>query len=827
MRNRTWIVRVAVLIGLLLVAAPTFAQEGAFGLSDDDFTLLQNANDNAVAFAAYSVDFTVTGDISLEGETAQIDLSGAFVLDGAGNSLSLAVQGDLSDGSDTIPVEFEIRIIDDEIYLTAVDPSSGESSGWLGDTTENFNAALTQAFSAAGASSGIDFGENQEALGMMLMPLFMLDPSEFVTITRGDDTDANVATFTVDVAVNEFFGSDQMSELFIALIETAGQNSELDFELPENLTPQMMGAALQIVFSDTSLSVEQFVDIEAELVQQTVVTLDLTIDPASLGAAGDPVGLSFVFDMQFDNFGEAPRIDVPEDAQMGAFANLVSGGELQVETPAPVEPTATETVPTATPTAVPTEEEAPADNSGLPEVQTQIAANQPVEVEFDAAPVSLTYESEGDETVTIVARSTDGDLDTTVELLDVNGNRLAFNDDHNSDREGLERFDSLIEEQDLDEAGTYTIVVDTFSGTGAGSVEVTLETEAADAPEPTATPEDDKGDEGEVVEGTVPDNGDFEYEIDVTEGEILTITARATDNSLDTVLNLLDENGDSVAENDDHGSDDPNLDRYDSRIENYEAESSGTYTINVRGFAGSGGDFELTIVRGEGGDSVEPIPEGSDIQTLTESIDAGDIFTTSIDANAGDVYTITVRALDEDLDTVLAVYDADENFLISNDDHGGSDPDLSFLDSRIERYIIPADGEYLIDVSGYRDAEGEFELTIERVATGAPLDEGDDELFTGEIDSNGTFEQEVELEAGTYVTISVRSLSSNLDPYVTLELDGEVLALNDDHGSQDPALGFYDSRINNFIVEESGTYLIVVNAFEGSGSFVLTVNVKN
>jgi len=826
MRNCTWLVRSGFIFVLVLIGAlPVFAQEQTFGLSDDDFALLQAANQNSAATDSLTVAFELSGELSADNVPITIDLTGEVAFAGANSGSDgaglLTVDGELAGDGQTIPTTFELRSVDGNFYISAIDPGTGEPTGWLGDSVDNLNIAVTQALEQAFEAQGMTgLLENQDGLAMSFIGLFGIDLFDFVTVERGDDSDDGMAEFLYNVNIGELLGSEEVATPILALISATGAGTDM-----EGMTPGLLGAAIEVVLADSALMVRQTIDIEESLVRQTVVTLDLNIDPTTLGTAGDSIIVQIEFVMNFEDYGVDPGIEIPDDAQMGVLESMLSPS-IQIDPPATLLPPPSQTAaPTTEPTSAPNTL-APGGNSSetAPLDSVIIDANEPTEIAFDSAPIELIYEASSDQTITVVARSVEGDLDTTIEILDSDGERIAFNDDQDSDRDDLARFDSLIEAQAI-EAGTYTIVVNTFSSTGEGVIEITVETEVETAA-PTAVPGKDGDAEGtEVIEASVPDSDTYDTEFEGAAGEIVTITVLATDDSLDTVLSLEDSSGNVIAENDDHGTDDPGLGRYDSRIEAFELPDDDTYTIIVRGFAGGGGDFELIIQRGDS-ESVTT-PDTSSIETYTESIDAGDTYTITLDVDEGDMYTITVRALTEDLDPVLAVYDTDAILVISNDDHGGNDPDLADLDSRIERFIFADAGSYTVEVSGYREASGDFEMTVERAATDAPTNAGDDDLFTGEIDLNGTFEQEIDVAAGDYVSVSVRSLSSEFDPYVLLVTEtGDVLASNEDHGSADPSLGFYDARINNYPISEDGILTVVISSVNSSGPYALTVNIK-
>lgn len=465
-----------------------------------------------------------------------------------------------------------------------------------------------------------------------------------------------------------------------------------------------------------------------------------------------------------------------------------------------------------------------------------ISANEPTIVELTGSgPAEVIYTAPGRETVSVSARSLEagGALDLTLEVLDSSGNRLDFNDDHGTQRVDLDTFDSLISDLTLPGAGDYTIRVNTFSGSGSGSVEVIVSTAAA-TPEPvvTAVPG------GDVIVGTVPDNGTYTLDLELTQGDVLTITVRGL-NNFDPRVALLDVKQRVVAENDDHGTNDTSIGRFDSRISDVQITATGTYTIEIAGFGGTGGDFEMTIEGGTGGGvtpvvtpDVTPVASptaepDTEVDVVTDTLAQNDVYIYVLEAEAGDVYTITARALSDELDTSLAIYNAENRFMIGNEDHASPVADLGVFDAQIERYVVPTAGRYEVEVRGYQGVGGDFELTVERLATGVP-EISDEEIFIGEIQPSGIFTQTFQLEAGDWVTVTVRALSTGFDPRVALlSPSGAVLAENDDHGTQSGRIGFLDSQIQNYPISESGTYSVEVAGYDVSaGSFGVTVSIR-
>jgi hypothetical protein len=462
-----------------------------------------------------------------------------------------------------------------------------------------------------------------------------------------------------------------------------------------------------------------------------------------------------------------------------------------------------------------------------------ITANSPIVVSLTAAgSVDLRYGGAAGEMITVTARSLEaaGALDTTLEVLNSDGRRLAFNDDHASAGAELASYDSLISDLRLTSDDDVIVRVSSFNGSGSGRVEVLVSSANAAAPteEPAATAERGTN----VITGVVPDNDSFEQTVTAQAGDIVTITVRATDNVLDPKVALIDPNGSVAAQNDDHESDDLSLGRFDSRIRDFALTESGTYTIRITGYSGTGGAFELTIEQGVGIIPPTATPGPTDAphspvsETIAGSIESNGVFTHEFDAQAGDVYTITVRAAPQsELDPRILLYDSAGSFVFGNDDHGTSDPTLAFRDGRIFNLIVQAADTYTLAVDGYEGSAGDFVVTLERVATNAPLGDGDDELFTGTISANSTYTQTFDAQAGDYVTITVQSQTQDFDPRVQLlSPDGVILADNDDHGTGAVELDVYDSRISNFIIPKTDIYTIEVQGYRASaGAFKLTI----
>ncbi|MBZ0299956.1 MAG: hypothetical protein K8J31_09455, partial [Anaerolineae bacterium] len=145
----------------------------------------------------------------------------------------------------------------------------------------------------------------------------------------------------------------------------------------------------------------------------------------------------------------------------------------------------------------------------------------------NAGPVDVHYLAAGDEIVTITARSRAGEpIDVTLELLR-DATHLAFNDDHLTEQVDLALQDAALVDLSLDEAGTYTLRVNSFSGAQSGDVEVRLESRPQIGP--CALPSQPVN---------LRANRVFSCWLDLKAGQVVTLTARDTSGSLDPLLAL-------------------------------------------------------------------------------------------------------------------------------------------------------------------------------------------------------------------------------------------------------------------------------------------------
>ncbi len=226
---------------------------------------------------------------------------------------------------------------------------------------------------------------------------------------------------------------------------------------------------------------------------------------------------------------------------------------------------------------------------------------------------------------------------------------------------------------------------------------------------------------------------------------------------------------------------------------------------------------------------VTSIPGGTQVDT---AIEVGDTVQSELSDDAlthrytftgqqGDVATITLTS--DDFDAYLILLDEENNALVENDDGAGN------LNSRIDSFVLPADGDYTIEATSFsRFSTGSYTLSIVEgsapsmgdvvVQTSGAIDIGD--TVTGTLSgSNVSTPYTFEGEAGQVVTITLTSEA--FDTYLRLQdPTGFELAYDDD------SAGNLDSRIGPYTLPNNGTYTILVESFGGSsgGSYRLSLS---
>jgi hypothetical protein len=185
------------------------------------------------------------------------------------------------------------------------------------------------------------------------------------------------------------------------------------------------------------------------------------------------------------------------------------------------------------------------------------------------------FEGRAGDAIAISMIGTDYELDCYLELYTPNGD-LAVDDDDSG-----EGFDALIVDYVLGYDGTWLIVARGSFGSG-GAYELSLE-QVELVIEDTLV-------YGDEVAGTLDTGERHHYLFDGDEGDVVTISMIATDELLDSYLELYSPSGEQVMTDDDSAGES------NAQISEFELLESGTYRIVARGYSDySEGEYELTL----------------------------------------------------------------------------------------------------------------------------------------------------------------------------------------------------------------------------------------
>jgi len=219
------------------------------------------------------------------------------------------------------------------------------------------------------------------------------------------------------------------------------------------------------------------------------------------------------------------------------------------------------------------------------------------EISDDTPSVRFAFDGEAGEIIGIQLQAEAGDLDPYLILTTANGDILTENDD---DPAGFGR-DSYIREFELPQNGRFIIIATRFEqedGDTEGDFVFTLEREGGTVSN--ATDEVQPIICEETLEGTIDDDvytWRFSFAGEAP-GEIVGVQMVATSGDLDSIVRVVNEEGDVLQENDD----DPRGFGKDASLYNVEIPAVGLYFIEASRFqedlGTTTGDFEITLLCG-------------------------------------------------------------------------------------------------------------------------------------------------------------------------------------------------------------------------------------
>ncbi|GAB4514555.1 MAG: hypothetical protein OHK0046_16830 [Anaerolineae bacterium] len=433
----------------------------------------------------------------------------------------------------------------------------------------------------------------------------------------------------------------------------------------------------------------------------------------------------------------------------------------------------------------------------LVSAQDAVNLGDTIEDELTAENPRHTYTLTAEAGTSLMLRLESRDFDAYLLLLDSEGNVVAEDDDSGGQLNAELAYT-------VDASGEYTVVatsVREHASEGAffasGSYTLTLEGDNA-APEATAEVTEEpstifeRSDDTESqITGDIVPGGSVEgrltasspeqsYTFTAPAGEVITITLMSDD--FDAYLNLLDNNGDVLAYDDDGAGD------LNSRIGPYAIAAEGTYTIVATSYSGDAtGSFTLymetsnleTVVFGE---SVRgALDEETPLTAYQLTVEDGDTFVISLETDSYSTY-VTVT---------------DTNGTTLRETFGGSEV--------IGPFFAEEDGGYVITVSTYDTfTASSYTLTAE-VITPEALTLNQSLSF--EFPENGLRYFTFEATSGDVLNITVES-GGTVDTQITLIGPDGLQMMSDDDGG----VGF-DPELLNIVLDQNGTYALLVQPY--------------
>ncbi len=192
------------------------------------------------------------------------------------------------------------------------------------------------------------------------------------------------------------------------------------------------------------------------------------------------------------------------------------------------------------------------------------------------------------EVVTVRVISEDTQVfDPRLSVLNSDSVLVAENDDYfTTSDSALDYLDSRID-LTTEVPGTHTLEVTSYNDTMTGTVRIYVTRYGVIATSST---------QRQILTDTLVVGGSKNFDISGTAGEVIRVSVHAVTEGLDPRITLLDENGVTLAENDDHRSTRNDLNFLDSLINSYIVQEDGTISIEVASVSGEG-NFEIYIDR--------------------------------------------------------------------------------------------------------------------------------------------------------------------------------------------------------------------------------------
>ncbi len=185
---------------------------------------------------------------------------------------------------------------------------------------------------------------------------------------------------------------------------------------------------------------------------------------------------------------------------------------------------------------------------------------------------------------------------------------------------------------------------------------------------------------------------------------------------------------------------------------------------------------------------------------------------------------LTASSIDETIDPVLWIMDANDRLVAYNDNTDQS------TEAQFDELLLQA-GDYTIFLDSFNGvSEGTVALMLERIDPNQiTITENEQSIvITGHLLEDTHYVHLFEVFAGQILSITAQDQSGNLDPYLLISDDNQQeLASNDDHASHNFELNTFDAQIRSYQVLEDGIIHIEIRDFLGrAGAFEIHISIE-
>jgi len=429
---------------------------------------------------------------------------------------------------------------------------------------------------------------------------------------------------------------------------------------------------------------------------------------------------------------------------------------------------------------------------------------------------STQFTSPAGQTIRVRTRLTDGTGLYEVNIRDKFDNFVATLQSTEGETE------AVISELTLPFDGQYDILVEPIEGTLSVELIVTvLGGPSGGGP---------LGGIGESLTSTMAEPYQFHlFTFSLTEGGVVTIGAVALEDTplardLDLKLSLLGPDGTLVAQVDDVA---PAAD-LNAVVEGLIVPLSGEYVAIVSNVNSTTGDYQFRLQSDTEGAASEGDADIVYNAAYQASFTDGDSLTVSFNGTIGDVIQVEVTDIGANLDLDLYVYGPFDQII-------GFAASSSVGDEEVLNELqLPYTGQYQLELRPAGFGNGAFTITrldVESLTGGGVFGDEASGTRPGQMNARNVFHMyQFNGSAGDTIDIIVTDLNvqptpqfgsnqTNLDVgFAVLAPNGTQLAFADSPPEDEPV----DAALENFRLEQSGSYIIVVYSFSGTGQYELS-----